>query len=261
MFNEEKMIRELMKVLLLMVFALTTALVLGGCNNANTESNQDKFGAIQDGAAGLAMMKKEEKASGDEVVVKLPPLREYVENIMEDCASQYNLSPAMRSVRVDQIIRVMNTNLKGLAPYAFIGALCLETRVGKLPNPKSHAGATGIGQLMFQTAKTEAVRCGYGEIKPEDLQDNELNLLIATCHFQALVDEHGLAIAPLAYNSGGGSDAVQKAKRLMPSQNLETMGYGAIVGVILTRYILEGKNQAPKKVVAIESKDTVQQTP
>lgn len=172
--------------------------------------------------------------------IQLPSIADFTKQLMEDCASGSKLSEAMTKIQLNQIVRAVETNLVGLEQYAYVSLLCMETRVGKLNKPKSHAGAIGISQLIPSTAQAEAKRCGYGEIKvPDDLYDNELNLLISTCHFKKLVEDHGLAWAPLAYNAGGAAESVAKAKRLVPPSNLETAGYGAIQGVILTRYLLE----------------------
>lgn len=174
-----------------------------------------------------------------EINIKLPSLREFTKKLMEDCKNSAEKSPASKELTLNRIIRAVQTNLEGLEQYAYVGLLCMETRVGKLNKPKSSAGAIGIAQLMPETAKREAERCGYGQIKTEDLYDDELNLLISTCHFKQLVKDHGIAHAPLAYNAGGNAESVKRAKELVPPGNLETAGYGAIQGIILTRYLLE----------------------
>lgn len=169
-----------------------------------------------------------------------PSLPDFTYKLMNDCKGSSDISEAKKRILVGQIVRAAETHLQGLGQYAFVANLCLETRVGKLSKPKSGAGAIGISQLMPTTAQNESKRCGYGELKlPDDLYDNELNLLIAACHFRSLVDTYGIEIAPLAYNAGGNSDSVNKAKALMPPAVLETAGYSAIHGIILTRYLLE----------------------
>lgn len=164
-----------------------------------------------------------------------PSVPVFIDRILEECGPS-RMSTGGQAILAEQIERATRLHMRGLAPYSFVASLCLETRMGSRKGVSS-AGAVGISQLMWETAKTEARRCGYGEIRPEDLQQDELNLRIAACHYQALVDRHGLELAPLAYNAGGNADAVKRAHLLIPSSNTETMGYAAIVGVILSRYL------------------------
>ena len=189
--------------------------------------------------------------------IKLPSIQEFTTKLYEDCAGADKPSEGIRRIKIERITRIVSKNLEGLSQYVFVGNLCLETRVGKLVKPRSHAGAIGISQLMPATAMTEAKRCGFGDIKTEDLYDDELNLEIATCHFKKLVEEHGLPWAPLAYNAGGSADSVKRAKSLVPPGNLETAGYGAIQGIILTRYLLEPMMNQVVPTTKVKKSDSV----
>lgn len=169
-----------------------------------------------------------------------PPLSEFIQALMADCGGAKH-SVAKRTILSQQIERAASKYLEGSDRHAFVALLCLETRMGSVPRATSHAGARGIAQMMVGTAKAEAVRCGFGEITPDDLYDNELNLHLAACHYAKLVSDLGPAIAPLAYNGGAASEAVKLAQKLIPGGHKETLGYGAVHSIILTRYLTEGK--------------------
>jgi hypothetical protein len=163
-------------------------------------------------------------------------LPDFIDILMDECSGGRH-SPAKRTLLSKQIERAASTYLHGMDRHAFVALLCLETSMGSSKSNISTAGARGIGQLMPATGKAEAVRCGLGTITDDDLFDNEINLNIAACHYAELVRTVGPSIAPAAYNGGANSDAVKALQRLHPSANLESMGYQAVVGVILAKYL------------------------
>lgn len=171
-------------------------------------------------------------------VEEVDTLPAFISSLMDECGGGKH-SPAKRFVLSQQIERVTSKYLEGDNRHAFVALLCLETRMGSVANAVSHAGARGVSQLMPATAKAEAVRCGLGEVRAEDLQDSELNLNIAACHYAKLVADLGPAVAAAAYNSGAASEAVKSLQRLTPPKNLETAGYSATVAVIMARFLTE----------------------
>lgn len=192
----------------------------------------------------------------DTVVLEMPALSVFTDTLLEECGGKA-YSPALRAVRSEQMQRVAQKWLKGLAQYAWAALPCLETRMGTHKTMISTAGAKGIVQMMDSTAKAEAVRCGYGELTPQDLHDAELNLNLSACHFAALVEQHGVELAPYAYNGGSGSEALRLAKKLMPGGAKETLGYASIHSVIMFRFLQEkpvgrsSKQVAPAAPVAV----------
>lgn len=164
----------------------------------------------------------------------------FIAALMIECGGGKH-SEAKRILLSRQIERAAETHLAGNNRHTFVALLCLETRMGSVVNAVSHAGAKGIAQLMPATAKAEAIRCGYGEIRDEDLMDTEVNLNVAACHYAKLVQDLGPAIAPIAYNGGSNSSSVKALQRLTPPTNLESAAYSATVAVIMARFLTENK--------------------
>lgn len=178
----------------------------------------------------LAFSQTEEKSP------LFPPLPVFISSLMAECRGPGG-SEASRSTLARQMEEAATRHLRGLHQHQFIALLCLETRMGGIVKAKSSAGALGVAQLMEGTAKAEALRCGLGVIERDDLFDNAISLDIAACHYAALIEQHGPEIAPWAYNAGGNAEAVKKAKRLLPSGNLETANYAALHALIMARFL------------------------
>jgi hypothetical protein len=236
-FNEEvEMKKEILKfgTLAAAVLALLTTLFVVG-----------KDERTQATTTAVSVFPEQDPSS---VRLVMPPLDEFTTALIEECGDP-NSSQAMRIVESERLQRAAKRWLKGIAQHAFVALPCLETRMGSHKTMISTAGARGIVQLMPATAKAEAARCGYGDIKTEDLMDRELNLNIGACHFADLVEKHGLELAPCMYNGGSASETCKLAKRFIPGGPKETLGYAAIHSIIMFRFLLNGSKKPEVKKV------------
>ena len=92
---------------------------------------------------------------------------------------------------------------KGLDPAFVFGLIRQETRF--VPNLKSHAGASGLMQLMPATARWTAKKVGL-DFQPAQINDIDTNLRLGTSYLKMLVDDFAgsQALAAAAYNAGPG---------------------------------------------------------
>lgn len=93
----------------------------------------------------------------------------------------------------------------GLDPFLVAALIRNESRFR--PNAVSAEGATGLMQLIPQTANWAAREMGLGRIDPERLKDPELNLRLGTWYLAYLLQQFDgrVACALAAYNSGIGN--------------------------------------------------------
>jgi len=92
---------------------------------------------------------------------------------------------------------------KGLDPAFVFGLIRQETRF--VPNLKSHAGASGLMQLMPATARWTAKKVGL-DFQPAQINNIDTNLRLGTSYLKMLVDDFAgsQALAAAAYNAGPG---------------------------------------------------------
>jgi soluble lytic murein transglycosylase len=92
---------------------------------------------------------------------------------------------------------------KGLDPGFVFGLIRQETRF--VANLKSHAGASGLMQLMPATARWTAKKVGL-DFQPGQINDIDTNLRLGTSYLKMLVDDFAgsQALAAAAYNAGPG---------------------------------------------------------
>jgi soluble lytic murein transglycosylase len=83
-----------------------------------------------------------------------------------------------------------------------LGLVRQETRF--MPRLRSHAGATGLMQLMPSTAKWTARKTGVAPA--DDLTDPQQNLRVGTAYLRLVMDAFGdsAPLAAAAYNAGPG---------------------------------------------------------
>lgn len=92
---------------------------------------------------------------------------------------------------------------RGLDPAFVFGLIRQETRF--VPNLKSHAGASGLMQLMPATARWTARKVGL-DFQPAQINDIDTNLRLGTSYLKMLIDDFAgsQALAAAAYNAGPG---------------------------------------------------------
>lgn len=90
----------------------------------------------------------------------------------------------------------------GIDPAFVFGLIRQESRF--ITHARSHAGASGLMQIMPATASWTARRIGLRNFKPKDINNIQTNLSIGTAYLQfALEDFEGsIPLAIAAYNAG-----------------------------------------------------------
>ena len=96
------------------------------------------------------------------------------------------------------------TEQTGLELALVLGLIRQETRF--MPQLRSHAGASGLMQVMPATGKIVAKKLGLSCCDAGQLNDPQLNLRLGTTYLRAALDEFGgsQAMAAAAYNAGPG---------------------------------------------------------
>jgi soluble lytic murein transglycosylase len=105
-------------------------------------------------------------------------------------------------LRHDDIIR-QQANDKNLDPSLIAGVIYVESR---FRDQTSHAGATGLMQLLPSTADYIARKSGGTEFVQGDLADPQINIAYGSWYVRYLLDHyHGNTVLALAaYNAGEG---------------------------------------------------------
>lgn len=166
----------------------------------------------------------------------------YLLRLMDACGAK--LSEASRKVRASQMMTVGNQMIPDpIHRRWFYYVVCIESRFEQ--GARSHAGATGLTQVMPKYAQEFADKCGLGKLGPKDLEDSHVNLTVGACQFRSLMEYYGgdptLALA--AYNSGTDSPTVKKTKvGDVRTGHPETQGYLAAAFVLDTKMRKEDSN-------------------
>jgi len=92
---------------------------------------------------------------------------------------------------------------RGLDPAFVFGLIRQETRF--MPTLRSHAGASGLMQLMPATARWTARKIGL-EFRPQEINEIGINLQLGTTYLKVVLDDFAgsQAMAAAAYNAGPG---------------------------------------------------------
>lgn len=99
-------------------------------------------------------------------------------------------------------VQVNEASKRAKVPKQIIWAI-MHRESGFLPNARSWAQARGLMQLMMSTANEHAKVLGIKELKPEDLFNPNLNLLLGSYAFNKYWQRFGnIAVALSAYNAG-----------------------------------------------------------
>lgn len=90
----------------------------------------------------------------------------------------------------------------GVDPAFVYGLIRQESRF--VTQARSHAGASGLMQIMPATASWTARRIGLRNFKPEDINNIQTNLSIGTAYLKFALDdfEGSIPLAVAAYNAG-----------------------------------------------------------
>jgi len=135
-------------------------------------------------------------------------------------------------LRHDDIIR-QQANDKNLDPSLIAGVIYVESR---FRDQTSHAGATGLMQLLPSTADYIARKSGGTEVVRGDLADPQINIAYGSWYLRYLLDHyHGNTVLALAaYNAGEGKvdqwwrDAAESGERFRVADHIpfpETRDY------------------------------------
>jgi hypothetical protein len=186
----------------------------------------------------------EQQAAAAPAVVPQPSTEESLRELMEFPACKSKESPARKRFLARQIARILDAHSEDvLLKQVFSLQICKESRFN--PTARSPVGARGIAQVMPTTATLVAKQLGLGELRPEDLDDVELNTTIGFSYFLGLVRDYkgNIASAMAAYNAGPASSSVKGMTRLQ-NGNIETGWYVANIF-----WLMEEQRIAAKKGV------------
>jgi hypothetical protein len=148
--------------------------------------------------------------------------RTYVTDIVS--MAKVPISEVKKQLLINKIINISNKQITSqLGREIFVLILFIETKFNH--SLKSPVGATGIAQLMPKYFSDFAKICNLS-IKPEDINDLDVNLTVGACLFNDLLAKQkgNYLLAAAAYNAGNESPTVKKLKQL-GSINTETANY------------------------------------
>lgn len=120
-------------------------------------------------------------------------------NTSERTRSEIDLSQRFPTPYRDEIVQ--RARELDLDPNYVLGLIRQETRF--MPTLRSHAGASGLMQVMPTTAKWVARKTGL-EYSPDMISDPQTNLRLGTSYLKMVLDafEGSQAMAAAAYNAG-----------------------------------------------------------
>ena len=127
-----------------------------------------------------------------------------------------------------------------LDPAWVYGLMRQESRF--ITDAKSHAGASGLMQLMPKTAKWVAKKIGLKDYKHAQVYDHDINVLLGTTYMRLVLDDldNSPLLASAAYNAGP-----SRAKRWRHSQIMEGAIYAETIPFDETRnYVQKVLNNA-----------------
>ena len=101
--------------------------------------------------------------------------------------------------RADVVARAREIDLD---PAYVYGLIRQESRF--IMDTRSHAGASGLMQLMPATARWTAKRAGIADFRLDQINDRDINLRLGTTYLKLVLDDFGgsQALAAAAYNAG-----------------------------------------------------------
>jgi len=155
-----------------------------------------------------------------------------------------NASFAKKNVIARSIVNVSNDIFSSLEEKKhFVTMIAIESKFNT--DAVSSAGAVGLTQVIPKYAKEFAERCGMNDVRPEDLKNPDINLLVGACRFKALLDNFNgnTAAALVAYNAGLASDQLKQLKSLKNITNVESSSY-----VVKWLYLKDKADAQMKKV-------------
>ena len=104
--------------------------------------------------------------------------------------------------RVDHLPLILKaSNEHGVDPYLVAAIIFTESRFRS--DARSEAGASGLMQLMPETAREVAARLGLGDFEPGQLTDPETNINLGVAYLRDLEARfHNQELVLAAYNAG-----------------------------------------------------------
>ncbi|MBV5299442.1 MAG: lytic transglycosylase domain-containing protein [Rhodoferax sp.] len=92
----------------------------------------------------------------------------------------------------------------GLDPAYVYGLIRQESRF--ITNARSGVGASGLMQVMPETARWTAKKIGLSQFKPHQINDRDTNIAIGTGYLKLVLDDFAgsMPLAAAAYNAGPG---------------------------------------------------------
>ena len=138
-------------------------------------------------------------------------------NTSDRTRSEIDLAQRFPTPFRDEVVKAALTI--GLDPAYVYGLIRQESRF--IMDARSHAGASGLMQIMPATARWTAKKLGL-DYKAEMLNDRNINLKIGTAYLKLVLDDFGgsPALAAAAYNAGPG-----RPRRWREGVTLETAAW------------------------------------
>lgn len=127
----------------------------------------------------------------------------------------------------------MNTFDNKAERESWIGIIAIES--GFNGDAESPAGAVGIGQITFLTAKDRADSCGFRNIVKDDLWNITINASLSACLFKGYIEKFdSVNLAEVAYNAGAYTKDIKRLKNVQ-GINTESANYIARLSIILEK--------------------------
>lgn len=162
-------------------------------------------------------------------------LKEFTLKVM-DFYPSVKFSKTKKENLLNKVVDYVYSNIKGEDPQqTYITMLKKENNFRS--DRRSPVGAIGLAQIMSETFKNNAKKCGMDPVV-EDLNDDDINLKFGACYYQILLteNENNSKLANLAYS--GGAKVVEHFKKT-GEINKESAMYA--FGVVYIKDKINGK--------------------
>lgn len=153
-------------------------------------------------------------------------LGQYIINMMYHTSAGKKLSDAKKQTLARDIVRTANEIFETTEhKRAFVVVIAIESEFQKFA--QSPTGPKGYSQVAKNSFKEAMNICGLGDVKDDDVWDQDLNLLAGACYFKMALERNNndTYAAIVAYNQGPNSVSAKTYSKSGSLDNIEALKY------------------------------------